>query len=212
MRNQRWMAWTGPLFAVVFLAVSLVLGDTPSEKASAQRVMDFYNSHQGRTLTGVFLTPALAALLVLFASYVRTVVRERYPGAGPGPSVMLGGAVLWASGIFLGATVSLALLTAADNNQGQAAQSLNVLSAACWLPFIAGIGITLLGAGMSVLSTGVLARWMGWVALVTGIVTLAGPGGFIGFFVGPLWVLVAGVMLARQQPEVAVPQAERVGV
>jgi MFS family permease len=212
MRNQRWMAWTGPLFAVVFLAITLLLGSSPSEKASAQKVVNYYNSHQGRTLTGVFLTPALAALLVLFASYVRTVVRDRYPGAGPGPSMMLGGAVLWAAGIFVGATLGLALLTAADNHQNQAAQSLNVLSAASWLPFIAGIAITLIGAGMSVLSTGVLARWMGWVALVGGIVALAGPGGFVGFFLGPLWLLVAGIMLARQQPDVVVPQAERVGV
>ena len=71
-----------------------------------------------------------------------------------------------------------------------------------WIPFIAGIAATLIGAGLTVLSSGVLPRWLGWVALVAGVISLAGPGGFLGFFVGPLWILVAGVLLFRRSDEV----------
>jgi hypothetical protein len=111
--------------------------------------------------------------------------------------VLLAGAVLWASGLLIGATTSLGVLTASDHGQSQVAQTMNVLCNDAWLPFIAGIAVTLIGAGLTVLATGVLPRWMGWVAAVTGVVSLAGPGGFLGFFVGPLWLLVAGVLLAR---------------
>lgn len=160
-------------------------------------MLDYYNAHQGRTLTSTFLAPLLAALLVLFASHIRTMVRDRHLVPGPGPTVMLAGAVLWASGMLIGASLSLTLMTASDHGQAQVAQTMNVLSNDTWLPFIAGVAVTMIGAGMTVLGTGLLPRWMGWVAVVTGVVSLAGPGGFLGFFVGPIWLLVAGVLLAR---------------
>ena len=212
--KNRWMVWTGPLFTIVFaVAVFALEGSTPGEKASAQEVMDYYNAHQGRTLTTVFLSPLLAALVVLFASHIRTMVRDRHLVPGPGPTVLLAGAVLWGSGILIGSTLSLAVTSASDHGQAQVAQTMNVLCNDAWLPFIAGIAVTLLGAGITVLGTGILPRWMGWVALVVGVVSLAGPGGFAGFFVGPLWLLVAGVLLARApvptRPEAATVARDR---
>ena len=201
-RANRWLLWTGPVFAVLFFAVVILLqGSTPGEKASAEKVMDFYNSHQTRTLISVFLTPAAAALLVLFFSTLRSIVRGRDGESGPGPTVLLAGAILWASGLLLDAVFQLTLLSSSDHNQAQIAQTANVLSEDSWMPFIAGIAVTLIGAGMTVLSTRVLPAWLGWVALVSGIISLLGPGGFLGFWMGPLWMLVAGVMLAlRSDP------------
>lgn len=196
-RMNRWLVWTGPLFTIVFIIAVVLQGSTPGEKASTKEVMDFYNSHQGGTLTSVFLAPLTSALLVLFASHLRTLVRERHLAPGPGPSVLLAGSVLWASGILIGATMTLAVESASDHGQAQIAQTMNVVSNDIWLPFIAGIAVTMLGAGLTVLSTGVLPRWLGWVAVVVGVISLAGPGGFLGFFVAPFWLLVAGVLLAR---------------
>jgi MFS family permease len=196
--KNRWLVWTGPAFTVLFVIASMALeGNTPGEKASADEVMKYYNAHQGRTTASVFLAPLGAALLVLFASYVRTLVRDREPAVGAGPTVLVAGAVLWASGLLVGSSLTLALLTASDHGQAQVAETMNVLSNDMWLPFVAGIAVTLLGAGMTVLASGILPRWMGWVALVIGVISLAGPGGFLGFFVAPLWILVAGIMLAR---------------
>jgi hypothetical protein len=196
--TNRWLVWTGPLFAVIFVGALFTLeGNSPGEKASANEVVSYFESRQGRTLTEVFLTPLLCALLLLFTSQVRNMVRERRLAAGVGPTVMLAGSVLWASGMLLGSTTQLAVASASHHNQDQVAQTMNVLANDVWLPFIAGIAVTLLGAGLTVLQSGILPRWLGWVALVAGIVSLAGPGGFVGFFVGPLWLLVAGVMLAR---------------
>jgi hypothetical protein len=204
---NRWMVWTGPLYTVVFVIALFALeGETPGEKASAGAVVDFYNGHQGRTMGMVFLAPLLATLLVLFASHVRTMVRDRHLVPGPGPTVMLAGSVLWAGGILIGATTSLATLSAADHGQDQVAQTMNVLNNSAWLPFIAGIAVTMVGAGLTVLGTHLLRPWMGWIALVTGVVSLAGPGGFVGWFVAPIWLLVAGVMLAREPVAAAVTE------
>jgi hypothetical protein len=200
-QSSRWLAWTGPLFTIVFaIALFALEGNAPGEKASAEKVVTYFNAHQTRTELEAFAGAALCALLLLFFSHFRSVVRDR-SASSAGPTVMVAGAVLWAGGILYSSAVSLALVSAADHGFGEAAQTLNVLANSTWLPFIAGIAVTLIGAGMTVLGTRVLPIWLGWVALVVGIVACIGPGGFAGFFVGPLWMLVAGIMLAmRKEP------------
>jgi hypothetical protein len=200
--NRRLLLLTGPLFTVVFFVATLFIADDgPGVKASGEKVVEFANDHEGQLFFDAFAGPALAALVIVFFSTLLAVARERYPASGAGPTVMVGGAVLWSAGMLLGSTLELAMADAADKDLDQVAQTLNVILESSWIPFIAGIAVTLIGAGMTVLRTGLVARWLGWVALVVGIVALAGPGGFLGFFVGPLWMLVAGIMLYAQTDE-----------
>ena len=197
-RSTRALFWTGPFFAVVFfIVVFAVQGSTPGEKDSAAKVVAYYNSHQGRTLLSVFISPLGAALIVLFFSQLAALARERGVG-GAGPIVLVSGAVLWAAGLLLGAVLELGLTTSADHAQSQVAQTFNVLHANDWLLFVGGVAVTLIGAGLTVLASDILPRWLGWVVLVAGVGSLIGPGGFLGFFLGPLFMLVAGVMLATR--------------
>jgi len=194
----RWLALAGPAFTLLFVVlVFVVQGDTPGTDATPDEVVGYFADERTTSLAGAFLSPLLALLLLLFTGHVRAVVRERRVSTGAGPTVMVSGAVLWAGGILLGSAVELALSDAADQGRPQAAEALNILANASWLPFIAGIAVFLVGAALTVLTSDFLPRWLGWVALVAGVVSLAGPGGFLGFFVGPLWLLVAGVLLAR---------------
>ena len=201
---RRLLALTGPLFTVLFFVATLVLSeDGPGEGASGKAVVDYINDNDTQLYVGAFGGPLLAALIVVFFSHVRALARERSAVSSSGPAVMVSGAVLWAAGLLLGSMLDLAAASAGDKHLEQVAQTLNVIIEACWLPFIAGIAVTLIGAGMTVLRTGLVASWLGWVALVVGIIALAGPGGFAGFFVGPLWMLVIGIMLLMQSDEPA---------
>jgi hypothetical protein len=202
--NRRLLALAGPVFAVLFLLALFVLDDDgPGDKASGKAVVDYVNDHEGALLVGAFGGPALVALLVLFFSHLAALARERSAAAGAGPTVMVAGAVLWGAGLLGGSALQLAALDSADDNQEQVAQTIYVLLNADWLPFIAGIAVTLIGAGMTVLRVGLVPRWLGWVALVVGIIALIGPGGFAGFFVGPLWMLVTGILLLMRDDEPA---------
>jgi hypothetical protein len=203
-KSSRWVMWCGPVFAVLFLAGSFFLGgDEPGEKASGATVMKYYNAHQGRAMISVFGTPLLVALLLLFAGGLRA--RGRRQGSSDvGSTVMLAGAVLWASGILVGSTIELAQVSSADHKQAGVAQTMNVLGNADWIPFIGGIAIFMLGAGIAALNSHIVPRWLGWIALVIGIISLAGPGGFLGFFGAPLWLLVVGIMLAVRPADATV--------
>ncbi|HUR14581.1 MAG TPA: hypothetical protein VM097_08825 [Mycobacteriales bacterium] len=200
--NGRLPLLAGPVFTVIFFVVTLLMSEEgPGQDASGKAVVDYVEGHEGQLFFTAFAAPALGALIVLFFSQLRTLARERSIAAGAGPSVMIAGAVLWAGGMLVSSMLELAVLGAADDNLEQAAQTLNVILEASWLPFIGGIAITLIGAGMTVLRTALLPRWLGWVALVCGIIALAGPGGFLGFFVGPLFMLIAGMMLLVRSDE-----------
>src|SRR4051812_30206524 len=95
--NSKWLAWAGPLFVIGFAVIIFGLeGSTPGEKASLDKINAYYSSHQGRSTVASLMAPLGAALLVLFAAYVRSLARERNPAATVGPNVMLAGAVLWA--------------------------------------------------------------------------------------------------------------------
>jgi hypothetical protein len=196
-RASRWLIWSGPLFAVVFLVLSFATGSPPGDGASAAKVMAFYHDHRNGQLTSVFLSPLGAALLVLFAAQVRMRARSLRQTT-TGPTVLLAGAVLWAGGLLLGSAITLAQVGAADKKQAEAGLALNQLSNASWIPFIAGIAIFLIGAGMTGLGTAITPKWLGWVALAVGVVSLAGPGGFIGFFGAPVWILISGILLATR--------------
>jgi hypothetical protein len=199
--KSRWLVWTGPLYAVLFTVASVVLeGDAPGEKTSGADVVAYFNGHQGRTMAEAFAAPALAALLILFVSELRARAQDGRANRAL-PTAMMAGAVVWAGGIMLGAAIGLGLASSADHNQPQVAQTLNVLNNADWIPFIGGVAIFLIGAGASVIASGWLPKWLGWVALVGGVVSLAGPGGFIGFFLAPLWMLVAGILLATRRSD-----------
>ena len=120
---------------------------------------------------------------------------------------MAGGAV-YATGILIASAVSLALVGASNATLEESVQALNVLNASLWIPSIIGLATMLLGAGLAVLRTGILPRWLGWVAAVVGVVSLLGPGGFLGAFIAPFWVGVAGIMLyIRPAEPAAVPAA-----
>jgi hypothetical protein len=201
--SPRWLMWTGPIFALLFLVGGMALDtDGPGEKASGAKVIKFFDAREGRGLISVFATPLLVALLILFAAGLRSRAR-RQGTSGVGATVMLAGAVLWSAGILLGSMLTLAIMSAADHNQPGVAQAANVIAAADWLPFIGGIAIFMIGAGLQVLASRVVPVWLGWVALVVGIVSLAGPGGFIGYILAPVWMLVVGILLAVRREDSA---------
>ena len=197
--SRNW-AWTGVAFFILFAVSVFVLnGSTPGEKASAQKVMDYYNSHNGRSMTDALLSPLLVALGVLYFTYLRGRFRDAGATSDVGPTTMLVGAAIWAIGGLFGSVTELMVTSASYHHQAQIAQTANVLSNDSWIPFIAGGAVRLIGAGVSVLQSTLMPTWMGYVALVAGVASLAGPGGFLGFFVAPLFVLASAILLLTRR-------------
>ncbi|MDX6199492.1 MAG: hypothetical protein QOJ79_2643 [Actinomycetota bacterium] len=200
-RSDRWLALLGPLFLVLMVVVMALSGSTPGENWSGQRIITHYHGKVGVNLAAAFLVgPAVVALLLFVSAFRLQLSRE----VGAPRKLVQYGAVVYGVALLMTAVVSLAEVSAADDKQAGAAQAMNYLNNAGWIPIVIGAGALLIGAGWSVLRSGILPSWLGWISLVVGVISLLGPGGFVGFFVAPIWVAVAGVML-YMRPEAAPP-------
>jgi hypothetical protein len=197
MTLRRWLALCGVVAALLVPVALFFVGgsNSPSDSASATKVLSFYRDHKNANQVAAMMVAIAAVLLVLFAARLREVLRGSDIGAGVLPLAAFGGAVLASAGFSFAAVVHFALVAAADHRFVTAAQTLNVLDSNAFGVVFVGFAIMFLAAGIATVRRPVLPRWLGWAAIVIGVLSMAGPIGFVGFLLGFIWILVVGIML-----------------
>ncbi len=196
MTLRRWLALCGVVWPIlVVLAFTAVGGDTPDDKASAATVVSYYRDHKTQSMIAAVMVTIGAVLLVLFAARLHEVLRGDGSSNAAISNAAFGGAVILASGLFLLAAVHFALVQAADHRFAGAAQTINVIDSNDFFVLIGGIAILMLASGIATVRQPALPRWLGWAAIVIGVVALAGPIGFFGAILSVIWMFVVAIML-----------------
>ncbi len=198
MTVRRWLALCGVGAGVLFAVGTGISGGSPQDDASASKVVSYYRDHATSTKIGSLILVIASVLLVLFAARLREILRGGQPGGGVFPVAAFGGAVILAAGACLDAVVGFALAQAADHRFAGSAQTLNVLSNNDFFMVVGGIATLLLAAGIATVRSPVLPRWLGWAAVVIGIISLGGPAGFIGAILAIVWLLVVSIHMFRR--------------
>lgn len=198
---MRYAPLTG-LLAVVFTVVAfLMMGDTPDTNSSGREVRFFYDDHEAQTAVSLYLLVIAGVLFVFFAACLARALRDAADRNGWLHHVVLAGGVLMAAGFWTGSTVVLALLDSANEPAvgNQTLQTLNTISEDFFIPFVGGMGVLLLAAGLAGIRTaaGVLPRWLSWAGVTLGVLVFIPWVGFFAFMLGGLWVIIASVLLAR---------------
>jgi len=196
-RIERLAPLTGVLYAALFIIAMGMQGSAPSSDAPGAEVIAFYHSRHGAGYVSCFMIVAAAVAFVFFAGALRDALRGDRDEDWL-PTVAFGGGVAYAIALSLFAVGQAALLKGADLGNVEMARTLNVLNSANFFPAMAAVSVVLLAGGTAALRTKALPRWLAWVATVVGAVAVLGPLGFAGFFLLPLWSLVAGVILSRR--------------
>jgi hypothetical protein len=194
-----------PLTGVVAVALTvagfLLLGDTPGVGDPGREVGSYYDDHRAQTGVSLYLLIIAGVLFVFFAAYLARVVQDLRPVGEWLHRVVLAGGVLIAVGFLVGAALTLALLDLSDKSSAspQALQALNAVNEDFFIPFVAGMGVMLLAAGLATVRANgsPLPRWMSWAALVLGVLVFIPWVGFFAFMLAGVWVIVASVLLGR---------------
>ncbi|WP_274564906.1 hypothetical protein [Streptomyces spiramyceticus] len=161
---MRFAPLTG-LLAVLFTVVAfLLIGDTPSVDAPADEVRTFYADHEAQGLWSLFLLVVAGALFVFFAAFLARALHQSPVGNGWLHHVIVAGGVLIAAGFWVGSSIALALVDLADEAAAgnDTLQALHALSEDFFIPFVAGVAVMLLAAGLTVVRAAVSPCHAGW--------------------------------------------------
>jgi hypothetical protein len=193
-RWSRLAPLTGIVFAVLTVIAVFAGGETPNTDAGPAKVIAYYTTHASEIETSSILVALGFLALVLFGGALRSYLRRTPAAEGLG-SLVLAGAVLMAVGVFSTAGIEYGLAHELRHFGPQVAQTLNVLANELFLPILAGGFLFGVCAGIAILRGAALPKWLGWIAIVLGIVTLIPPIGFFALFGFVIWVVIVSILM-----------------
>jgi hypothetical protein len=211
MRRDWWTPLTGVAFLIVAIVGLIVGGEPPGADEPVQEIVDHYVDNKDSIMVGAGLGGIAATLLVLFAGSLRSALRAAEGPGGVLSAVAFGGAIILAVGASIDGTISFALAERADDVEPTAVQALQALWDNDFLPLAVGTQVFLLAAGLSIVRHAALPKWLGWVAILLGLISVT-PIGFAGFLGGSLWIAIVSVLLTlrfRREAPATAPGVDR---
>lgn len=189
------MPLTGILFVVLLIVSWIIQGSPKSADKPAREIVAWYVDNKSSVEIAAFLGTLAAAALVFFGGYLRKV----FDGAGPMLAILpLIGLTIIAVGGALDNMLLFAAAERAEDVPPVATQTIQAIWDNDFLPLVLGVVVFNFSVGFAVLRTGAMPKWMGWWAMLFGVITLAGPIGFIGAIGAAVWVIIASIVLSMR--------------
>jgi hypothetical protein len=201
---------TGVLFVVLAVVAFIIAGESPDTDDSPQKILDWYVDNDNSQLWGGAFLAWSTVPFVFFLGVLRSTLHAAEGAIARLSAVAFGGGIVLTIGVLSFAGFTFTLGDVADDGlTPQAAQALNALNSDFFFPVAVGVATLLIATSIASLVTRALPAWLGWSALVIGIVALT-PGGFFAFLAFLLWTVATSIVLWRAratEPPMAVPPA-----
>jgi hypothetical protein len=193
---------TGALFVAFVVASAAIAGEPPDFDSSGQDVISFYADDETAQTWSSVLFAWGAISFIFFASTLRGLLRPAEAARDSLSAVVFGGGLLVAVGMGIFASMNFTLADAADEEtfEPAAAQTLNMLNGDFFFPVAIGFAAMFLAIGLAVIRRGGLPAWLGWIALVFGVLGFT-PVGFFALVASLLWTLIVSIYLATRSEE-----------
>jgi hypothetical protein len=193
---RRCAAWSGAITAALFAIGSLIWAlDMPEDGTAATVVVDFYRDTADRIVVGGSLSLLAVAAFVFFVAALRRVLLDA-GGSDVLATSAFGGAVLGMAAGIGAETINMAAALSAREGVLDHALARSLFEASQALGASAtgvGMGVFSLAAGLDVLRTSVLPRWLALAMLVVGLVLLS-PLAHVNWVAGAALVLITSAI------------------
>ena len=191
--------------ALVF-AGHLLHSGIPTADASTSTLAAYYSSHTVQLFVSAVLIELAAGAVVVFAVALGDILRRDDEGSALLARVALMGAVLVAFAITLVAGFAFTLAHKPGHLSPAALQAVHTLFFNLSSPLDLGIAVFLVACGLAVLRSDQVPGWLGWAAVLIGVIALAPPpfGDIVGFLGLGVWMLAASWVVARAGDQVRV--------
>jgi uncharacterized protein DUF4386 len=195
-RSREWLVpLTGVGFILLGIVSFIVGGEPKSADHPAREIVKFYVDNKNSIQAGAFIGVAATLLLVFFGAYLRRVLRAAAPEGEILSLVAFAGLLVVAMGFAIDTTILISLSEAADDIDPVAVQSLQALWDNDFVPLLLGVLMFLWATGLTVIRSGVLPKWLGWVMILLGVLGLT-PIGFVSAIGAAILVLVLSILLS----------------
>jgi hypothetical protein len=214
-RYARYGALTGSLFVLLVIIGFAITPKPPDANAAPQEVIEYVVDHHNALHAVQLLFAASGFLLIWFFGTLRDALSRVEVGEGRHALAN----IAWGGGLIAIAAqmVSFALQATATLHPATNDPDLTraLVDASLLVPAVAApaAAVFFVANGLSILRSGQLPAWLGWLGLVTALFTLLGVGavytdhgafasdGVLGFFSGfvlfLVWILAASIVLFR---------------
>ena len=198
-KDNSWLApLTGVAFVVLVIIGFAIGGEPPEFDSPAGELVDHYVDNKNKAMVGALLEGIAATLFVFFGGYVRRVLRAAEGERGMLSAIAFAGTIIFAVGLAIDATITMALAESAEDVDPSAVQALVALFQNDYMPFAVGLQVFLLAMGLVAVRTGAIPKWIGWIAILLGVIAVT-PIGFAAFIGSGILVLVLGVVLTMRE-------------
>ena len=208
--NRHWLApLTGVAFIVLLFVGFAIGGEPPDADEPVQEIIDHYVDNKDSIIVGAVVGGVGLMFLVFFGAVLRRILADAEGPGGILSPVVLVGTSMMALGGAIDTTIAIAIAEAAEDIEPSAVQALQALWDNDFIPIALGVELLLFSTGISIIRHGALPKWLGWVAIVLGVLGVT-PIGFVAFLGGAVWILVISILLAvraRRGPQSAPPPA-----
>jgi hypothetical protein len=215
-RHARYAAATGIFFFVLVVIGFVVQHKPPASDASATEVLEYVKDHRDNLHLVQAIFGLAGFFFIWFIGALRSLLGRAEGGEGRLATTAYGGGLIAVATLMVGLGLAAAaeLHPAADPEITRALIDASLLVPAVGAPAAA---VFFLGNGLSILRSGYLPSWLGWLGIVAAVFNAIGISavftdhgafagdGVIGFFAGFLlfiiWVLAASIALVRKLGE-----------
>ncbi len=183
-------------FLLPWRSSGFIVGGEPPNAAgnSADEIVQFYTDKGNRVIAGVIILTVATVLLVFFGSYFRSVLDRGVGEDGMFSRIAFAGTVVFAVGGAIDGTLIFAMNEAAGEIEPAQIETLQAFWDNDFLPLALGVVLFILASGISIVLHKSLPVWLGWIAILIGIIGLT-PFGWIAFMATGVWILIVSVML-----------------
>jgi hypothetical protein len=202
MNSRTLLPLSGVATVVLTLVAFIVAGEPPDVDAAAPDLVSYYVDNDSDLQFAAAFLALAAFFFVLFTSVIASLLRGAREPDSVTPYVTFGGGIIFAVGATIFAGLTFTAGEIAEDVDVETLRLLNGMEMNMFFTVAVGTAAFLLGAGVGALKSGLLPRWLAWVAVVLGVLAIT-PLGFASFVGLGVWTLIVSVMLfmrARSAP------------
>jgi len=200
---ERFLPWSGVVAGLAWIAQD-VLARVHSTDEPGRGSVEAINQHLGRNIGSLSCLVVMGVSLLFFATSVRNQLRSGEAREATYSSVAYGGWLTVSAGLAQMAVWTKGLMSAAEDGNEVATQTLSYAQFFGWLGMGIGIATAFIATGLGGVRNAVLPKWFAVTTTVMGVLALLGacsipPGGLVNYLLLPFWLIAAAVIIARRQ-------------